>query len=97
MKYSVKNIQHISNTEMQLNMTQYELRRKLGLISGFDHNVSIDEKTFLKVSTLYKSLYEYEDDKLKAYSLISLNKDIPSELYKKLLQTKLELEQTGIL
>ena len=70
---------------------------KLGLLLGYD-DVGVNyKKAFLKVSTLYKSLYEYEIDQSKASILIAEKKPIPEELYNKLLRTKQELEQAGLI
>lgn len=67
------------------------------MLLGYDDVGVNDEKAFLKVSTLYKSLYEYEIDQSEASILITEKKTIPEELYNKLLQTKQELEQAGLI
>lgn len=88
----------ISPEEIAVDRRQNELRMKLGLNYNWeDRNYNKYVKEFLKISTHYKSINDYELDKAKASILITENKPIPADLYNRLLQTKEELEKANIL
>lgn len=98
-KYSIYNLaKEVSSEELAIERRQNELRRELGINYNWDDRV-YDEyvKLFLKVSTHYKSINDYELDKVKASILITENKPIPADLYNRLLKTKEELEKANIL
>lgn len=101
-KITLKNIvRKISKEEMEQEKNRMNMLEILGIPTYFDSSSNNDiknkEKLFLSTSTLYKSLWEYNIDKSKASILINDNKPIPDDLYKKLVQTKKELEDAGIL
>lgn len=98
MRRSVYNVNFISEDELMQQRRRRELRNMLGILDIMDSqkNKNIETK-FLEVVTLYKSIDAYNIDRSKAIILINNNKRIPSELYNKLLQTKIELEKAGLL
>ena len=98
MRRSVYNVNFISEDELMQQSRRRELRNMLGILDSMDSQKSKNIETkFLEVVTLYKSIDAYNIDRSKAIILINNNKRIPSELYNKLLQTKIELEKAGLL
>lgn len=95
---SIKNLRKLSIESILENRKNYILREELGLLMNYDKSSDYDtlNNNFITISTLYKSLNEYEMDKLKASILISEGKEIPKELYNKLAKTKIELESNAI-
>ena len=96
-RISIKDIREFTDEEVLENKRKLDLLFGLGIMLGYDDVGVNDEKTFLSVSTLYKSLYDYEVDKSEASIMITEKKPIPEELYDKLLKTKEELEKAGLI
>lgn len=72
-----------------------QLLNYLGITEYYDQPTTTYINEY--VSTVYKSIEEYESDKFNARMLIDLNKPIPNELKRKLVTARKELEEHGIL
>ena len=101
-RISLSDIKVRTDAEILEDTRKYELRKKLGLLLDYDDSYRIreykkKEEAFLKISSEYTSLNDYENDKSEASIMITFNKEIPQDLYNRLLITKQELEQAGLL
>lgn len=96
-RISIKDLRELTDEEVLENKRKLDLLFGLGIMLGYDDVGVNNEKTFLSVSTLYKSLYDYEVDKSEASLMITEKKPITQALYDKLLITKQELEQAGLI
>lgn len=97
LKKSIYDNKRLINTEeMDKYKREYILRSELGLVYNYDSIAEINNDKFKSISSVYKSLTEYEHDKIIASKLIENNENIPNELYTRLLKTKKELEKAGI-
>lgn len=77
------------------------IRQKLGIpvlireVAFYD-DYNEKNKKFKAISTLYEHLEEYRNDIYKTESFLLSNKEIPKELYEKLIKTKLELDSHNV-
>ena len=96
--------------EVEKQSREWELMHKLGIPIYFDSHRSINknkeytdpyfeitDSQFRKINTQYTCFADYDRDKNTASILIYDDKPIPQDLYNKLVQTRIELEQAGLL
>lgn len=112
MKSYTINIDNYFTSEKDMLIERNQLIRKhnCGIYGYFDDthkrkaNINVDEYSnhimtnseFMKVTSQYKSLQDYDSDKFKADYLISNNQSLPIDLEQRLIITKKELIKAGI-
>lgn len=97
---SIKNLRPLTIEEVETNRRNYMLREQLGLIRDYDSGEHTQYERmnalFLKASTVYSSLNDYELDRTRASVLIDEGKQIPLDLYNRLIQTKHEINEAKL-
>ena len=110
-KVDIKDIiTYFTEEEIAENIRRTNLMDKLGIILYFDKSdnnskekeytdpyFKITDSQFKQLNTQYKCFADYDRDKNTANYLICNDKPIPQDLYNKLAQTRIELEQAGLL
>lgn len=83
------NNNNVDRETFEQNRKTYRLKKDLGLLVNYCDNRS---NTSSRFSKYYETEMQYEKDKALANIFICEDKEIPEELYNKLLYTKKELE-----
>lgn len=81
--------------EVAENARIYNLKYELGLmITYYDDSTAIRASKY--IPSMYESSFEYNRDKSLAKKLIEEHKEIPQDLYNRLVQARKELQERGL-